>query len=276
MKNNTCCNEKEDLKDLETLNPQKDLKCCGCYDKSTINDKSMIRNPKTPKKEINIETIKNIEKKAKELDIVNISYVKIPEEVLKANHNLNYSNAIVFTMAIGMDIINKKASDEAKKFNDKLYEKFGNATYLISDELRKEGFQTQIAHPKEDLIDLTKLGYDSGLGYTGKSGLLISPELGPRMKISAILTSIENLPFSSKNEHEWIKDYCKLCSRCIRSCPQNALIEKENTLLKADLIKDNCIGCSQGCTYCIEACPFYEIGYDVVKAKYLKLESNLQ
>ena len=29
-----------------------------------------------------------------------------------------------------------------------------------------------------------------------------------------------------------------------------------------------CIGCSEGCTECIQACPFYKKGYDAVFEKY--------
>lgn len=267
MNNNSCCNNISLNRELGNSG------CCGVESEFKVTDKSRVDNPKNPKKEIDNAFLKNIEKEAKELDIINIGYVKIPKEIFTSDDTLNYSNAIVFTIPIGMDIINEEPGIEAQKLNDKLYKKFGDATYKISDELRINGFQTQVAHPKEELIDLTKLAQEAGMGYTGKSGLLISPELGSRLKVSAILTSIENLPFSNNNPYKWIERYCKLCSKCIRRCPNKALVEKENSF-RAYLIEEKCIGCSQGCTQCIESCPFYEIGYYEVKSKLDKLESK--
>ena len=65
------------------------------------------------------------------------------------------------------------------------------------------------------------------MGFIGKSGLLITPESGPRQKISAIFASIENLPVKEDNEHAWIPDYCEKCGKCIKACPEKALIETE-------------------------------------------------
>ena len=272
MPKNTCCSGiKEDLIEKEI----EEKAGCDCSD-FTLVDQSKIGNPKTPKKEINISLLKQLEEKSKKLSITSISYAKTPANVLEKNDDLKYSNAIVLTLPIGMDIIDEIPSDKAQELNNELYEKFGNSTYELSDYLRKEGFATQVAHPKEELTDLSSLGQEANLGYIGKNGLLITPELGPRVKISAILTTIENLPYSDKNSHEWIKNYCNRCSKCIKNCPQEALIENEDKLAKAKLIDEKCIGCSQGCTYCIESCPFFVNGYDWVKEKQVKLETKLK
>ena len=267
MSNNPgCCENSEKLTKKET-------NCCGGF---KVSDQSKIGNPKNPKIEISNSLLKQIEEKSKKLGIISIGYAKIPTSVLDSSNALKYFNSIVLTFPIGMDIIDEIPSEEAQKLNDKLYEKFGNITYDLSDYLRKEGFATQVAHPREALTDLSTLGQDAELGYIGKNGLLISPELGPRLKVSAILTTIENLPYSEKNSHEWIKNYCKRCGKCIKGCREDALIEKEDKLAKANLIYEKCVGCSHGCTYCIESCPFFENGYDWVKEKHVKLETKLK
>jgi epoxyqueuosine reductase QueG len=244
---------------------EKECSCCS-GNKFTEKTESTVNNPKNPKKLITEEDIDKINEKAGELGIINIGYAKLSNEIFLNDDNIKYQNAIVLTMPIGMDIINEKPGIESEKMNDRLYNKFGKVTYLISDELRKLGYETQVGHPREELTDFSALAQDAGLGYIGKSGLLITPELASRVKIAAILTSIENLPIKDENEHEWIRNYCKRCSKCIKSCPELALVEKENKQDKAHLIKERCIGCSDGCTYCIEGCPFYQKGYDWVKS----------
>ena len=265
MSNNSCCSGT--LKDLI-----KEEGGCGCSTLDAI-DMSKLKNPKNPKKEINDSSLKLLEEICEKLGIVSVGYTKCP---VNTNNKLKYSNAIVLTYPIAMDIINEIPSEYAQELNNELYEFLGIITYVVSDYLRKEGFATEVINPFGDLADLSKLGQDANLGYIGKNGLLITPDLGPRVKISAILTTIENLPFLDKNPHEWIRNYCTRCSKCIKSCPEEALIEKSDKLAKADIIDEKCIGCSKGCTYCIEFCPFFENGYSYIEEKQMKLESKLK
>lgn len=54
---------------------------------------------------------------------------------------------------ISKSIHDEGAGDKAQAFNNELYESFGNITYEISDYLRSNGFETMVAHPKEETID---------------------------------------------------------------------------------------------------------------------------
>ena len=116
-------------------------------------------------------------------------------------------------------------------------------------------------------MKFSQLGQKAGLGWIGQSGLLITPELGPRQKISAIFVSIANLPIKENNEHSWITDYCEKCGKCIKACPEKALIEKEVCCggKETEFVQKLCIGCSEGCTYCIEGCPFDQKEYTHIK-----------
>ncbi|NYB51339.1 MAG: 4Fe-4S binding protein [Methanobacteriaceae archaeon] len=115
------------------------------------------------------------------------------------------------------------------------------------------------------------------MGWIGQSGLLITPTSGPRQKISAIFTSIENLPVKKDNEHSWIAEYCKRCGKCIKACPENALIETETCCggKETMFLEERCIGCSQGCTYCIEDCPFDEKEYTDIKNRFDRMNTKL-
>ena len=70
------------------------------------------------------------------------------------------------------------------------------------------------------------LAEKAGLGTIGTHGLLISPNVGPRQRIAAVYTSIENLPEINTNEHLWIKDFCTKCKRCVKACPTKAIFAK--------------------------------------------------
>lgn len=61
----------------------------------------------------------------------------------------------------------------------------------------------------------------AGLGWTGKNTCLIHPKLGSFGFLAAILTSLEIDPKDKRAE--LIPDRCGSCTRCIESCPTDAL-----------------------------------------------------
>lgn len=250
---------------------------CGC---GTIEypDTSTVNNPTHPKVIADDDFFKEFENYAHSLGFKSIGYTLLAPDLLIKDKFMQYTNTIVLTIEMDKEILETSPGEEAQRLNDLAYEKTGDLTYKLSDYLRKKGYATEIAHPYEGTVRFSALGQKAGLGFIGNSGLLMTPELGPQLKISAVTVSIANLPVKNDNEHKWVPDYCEKCGKCIKACPHEALIEKETCCgdKEIELIKKNCIGCSQGCTYCIEACPFYQEGYGHVKNKLDKMNAKLR
>ena len=61
----------------------------------------------------------------------------------------------------------------------------------------------------------------------------------------------------------------------IHSIKYNIWIESVR-LLKINSIKEISIGCNQGCTSCIEKCPFDQRGYTHIKNRFDKMDSMLK
>ena len=249
--------------------------CCGAVE---LPDLSRVENPDKPKFIADDDFIQEFENYAHSLDISSVGYAQMTPNLMIKDKFIQYPFTIVLTMEMGMDIIETAPGADAQDLNNTAYVKTFILTTKLSDYLRKNGYATEVAHPEGGIVNFSALGQKASLGYIGKSGLLITPELGPRLKVSAIFVSIANLPVKESNEHTWIPEYCDKCSKCVKACPHEALIEKETCCggKEIELIKKNCIGCSQGCTYCIESCPFYQKGYGHVKNKFDKMNSKLK
>lgn len=252
-----------------------EVPCCGATE---YPDQSLVSNPDEPQFIVGDDFLEEFENYARSIGINSIGYAQITPDLLIRDKFIQYPNTVVLNMEMNQEIIETEPGTEAKKLNDAAYAKLAGLTYKLSDYLREHGFATEVAHPYSGIVNFSALGQKAGLGYIGQSGLLISPELGPRQKISAIFVSITNLPQSSATLHSWIPDYCDKCGKCVKACPEKALREHETCCgtKEIELIQKNCIGCSQGCTYCIEDCPFTDKGYDHVKIKFNKMTAKLQ
>ena len=251
---------------------------CSCGLDKEYPDKSMIKNPDKPKFLAEADFIKELENYVQSLGIKAVGYAQITPDLLIKDRFIQYPNVIVLTMEMAKEIIEATPGPEAQKLNDAAYEKLGNISYKISDYLRGNGYSTEVAHPYDSIVKFSKLGQKAGLGWIGQSGLLITPELGPRQKISAIFVSIANLPIEEENKHSWLVEYCKKCGKCIKACPEKALIEKDVCCgeKETEFIQKLCIGCSKGCTYCIEECPFELREYKNIKDRFDRMNAKLR
>lgn len=241
-------------------------------------DLSQIHNPTQPKYIANTNFIQEFENYARSLGIKNLGYTQVTPELLIGDKFIQFTPSVVLIMEMSKEIMETPPSKEAQKLNDLAYEKMTKITYKLSDYLRKNGFATQVIPPLSGIVNFSALAQKAGLGYRGKNGLLITPELGSRIKISTILVSIANLPLKDDNEYKWIPDYCQRCVTCIKNCPEKAILEKNASggNKEIEFIAEKCIGCSQGCTFCIEECPFVKKSYRQIKNKFDKINTKLK
>ncbi len=101
----------------------------------------------------------------------------------------------------------------------------------------------------------------SGLGFVGKSGLLLSPEYGPRIRLATVLT---DMPLESGGGI--IENGCGKCRACVDACPAGAisgelyyggnepLIDVEKCSAHMKTYKD--VGRGAVCGICMAVCPY--------------------
>lgn len=103
----------------------------------------------------------------------------------------------------------------------------------------------------------------SGLGYVGKSGLFISSENGPRVRLGTILT---DYPFDTQNASP--VSQCGDCNICVLSCPATAILGQHWSVsgTREDILdahacskymkdKFQKIGRGSVCGICMRVCP---------------------
>lgn len=106
----------------------------------------------------------------------------------------------------------------------------------------------------------------AGIGWQGKSLLVIHPKFGPRIRLVSVLTNADVLPDKP------LKNLCARCSKCAKACPAGA-IKDVNTSFHYEnrdqaLYFSRCVDKVVGefsklphleapiCGICIRACPY--------------------
>ena len=231
--------------------------------------KSLKNNPENPKVEAKTDFIKRFENYAESIGIDNIGYIKVPSRLIFKDKSILFDNAIILTMEMDKDAVDLAPSSETQEMSNTTYDELGKKTNKLAEFLRENGFGAHASHPAGGVVMYPNLAQNAGLGYKGMHGMLITPEFGPRQRLSTIFTSIQNLPVNNDNEHSWIPDFCAKCGKCIKNCPGNAIIQEkspESGKARTKIIKDLC----SGCTICMRECSFNRRQYTQIKDKFEK------
>ena len=104
---------------------------------------------------------------------------------------------------------------------------------------------------------------DAGLGEIGRMGLLITPELGPRVRLAVVTT---DLPLIADERYydESVLDFCSRCKKCADNCPAKAIPFAERSLIEGaerwQINSEACFTywCTAGtdCGRCMRVCPY--------------------
>jgi ferredoxin len=231
--------------------------------------KSLKNNPENPKIQAENVFIEKLENYAKSIGMDNVGYVKVPSNLIFKDKAILFDNAIILIMEMDKGAIDAAPSPQTQEMGIVTYDELGKKTNELAEFLRENGFAAHASHPAGGFVIYPHLAQQADLGYMGRHGMLITPEFGPRQRISVIFTSIQNLPINDFKEHSWIPNFCSKCGRCVKKCPGKAIIEEslENGEIRTKIIKDLC----HGCTICMRECSFNKREYLQIKDKLEKI-----
>ncbi len=134
--------------------------------------------------------------------------------------------------------------------------------YKISRMLEQKGYKAFHQLASEGGVDNRELvGFfsikhaaeEAGLGSVGRNSLLLTPEFGPRVRLTAIITDAE-----IESDQPLEKDFCKNCDNiCIEVCPADALEEpSRDSAYEIDKFACcNSLGSRVDCRGCLTECP---------------------
>ena len=102
------------------------------------------------------------------------------------------------------------------------------AALLLSSRIQELGFEALPIAASQTIdwenqkahVSHRKVGYLAGLGWIGRSNLLVHPDFGSRFRLVTVLT---DMPLVTGRP---LRGGCEKCMKCLKTCPAQAIKEK--------------------------------------------------
>jgi ferredoxin len=171
--------------------------------------------------------------------------------------------AIAFTVEMDKDMVASAPSGSIVMESAQQYLESGKIAIQLAKFIRNIGYEARAHIDGNYEVVCPLVARDAGLGEIGRMGLLMTPKLGPRVRIAVVTT---NLPVETDlaiYDYSMI-DFCLECKKCADACPGQAIsfndMEEIDGVKRWQINQEACfsIWCTFGtdCGRCISVCPF--------------------
>ncbi|MBD3387126.1 4Fe-4S dicluster domain-containing protein [candidate division KSB1 bacterium] len=176
---------------------------------------------------------------------------------------LDHQYAIALVVEMDYDMMRQAPQPQAMMESSNQYLKSGAIAIQIAQFIRSIGYAATAHIDARYQVVCSLVARDAGLGEIGRMGLLMTPDLGPRVRIAVVTTNLPLVTDSVKQERSMI-DFCRHCNKCARLCPSNAIpfddMKEIDGVLRWQINSEACytFWCSIGtdCGRCVAVCPF--------------------
>ena len=176
---------------------------------------------------------------------------------------LDHKFAIAFTVEMDKTMLEFAPNGPTVMESAQQYLEAGTIAVQIAEFIHKLGYEAQAHIDGNYSVVCPLVAWDAGLGEIGRMGLLMTPQLGPRVRIGVITTNLPLITDSRKYDNSII-EFCEICKKCADACPPKAIPFEGRKL--ADGInrwKINAEACytywctiGTDCGRCMSVCPY--------------------
>ncbi len=171
--------------------------------------------------------------------------------------------AIAFTLEMNKFMTDTAPDAPTVTESARQYSEAGKIAVQIAAFIRNTGYSAKAHIDGNYEVVCPLVAKDAGLGEIGRMGLLMTPELGPRVRIAVVTTSLELIPDKPFNESSVI-DFCIQCKKCALTCPSQAISftdrEKINGIVRWQINQEACFTfwtkSGTDCSKCLQVCPY--------------------
>lgn len=172
-------------------------------------------------------------------------------------------HAIAITVEMDHDMMKSAPAGTTVMESSEQYLRSGILASKLSTYIKSLGYNAKAHIDGMYEVICPLVAADAGLGVIGRMGLLMTPKLGPRVRIAVITTDLP-LEYPEASHDLSMLDFCSRCRKCASVCPADAIPDdglKEISGSKRWRI--NSEGCylfwtisGTDCGRCVICCPY--------------------
>jgi ferredoxin len=171
--------------------------------------------------------------------------------------------AIAFTVEMAHDMVGTGPYPPTSMETCKQYVESARVAIQLASTIRNLGYPARAHIDRNYRVIAPLVARDAGLGEIGRMTILMTPKLGPRVRIGVVTTNIELIP-SIRKPNPSLIDFCNICEKCAHACPSSSIPfgpqEEVDGVVRWRLNPDSCFRywniAGTDCSRCMMVCPF--------------------
>jgi reductive dehalogenase len=175
----------------------------------------------------------------------------------------DHKHAIAFTVEMDYRMTRQGPKPGTVMETARKYLRAAEIAVQIAEFIRRLGYSARAHISSHYEVICPLVARDAGLGEIGRMGLLMTPRLGPRVRLSVVTTELP-LVADPRSFDSTVIEFCEICRKCAVVCPSQSiprgLRNEENSVLRWKINAESCYTywCKAGtdCSRCMAVCPY--------------------
>ncbi len=188
---------------------------------------------------------------------------------------LEHDNAIAFTVEMDKGMLDTGPGGPTIMESAQKYVDSGTIAAQLAEFFRRLGYGARAHIDGNYRVICPLVARDAGLGEIGRMGLLITPKLGPCVRLAVVTTDMP-LDIDPRSADDSVLDFCERCHKCATCCPPWAIPfggrEDVEGVSRWQINQELCYiywtHTGTDCGRCIAVCPYSRSGrrmHDLVR-----------
>jgi ferredoxin len=177
---------------------------------------------------------------------------------------LDHRYAIAFTVEMDHTLVSTAPTGPVSVESAHQYVEAGKISVQLAQTIRTLGYPARAHMDANYRVICPPVARDAGLGEIGRISLLMTPALGPRVRLGVVTTDLP-LQLDPPNRDPSVIDFCSICQKCAANCPSKSIpfgdrTEEEDGVLRWKMNDETCFAywnqIGTDCAICMSVCPF--------------------
>ncbi len=139
-----------------------------------------------------------------------------------ATVTLDHRYAIAFTVEMDYAMVGAAPAAPEVMETARQYSEAAQIAVQLAALIRGLGYPARAHIDGNYRVIAPLVARDAGLGEIGRMGLVMTPDLGPRVRLGVVTTDLPLTP-DVRGDDTSVLDFCRICRKCAENCPSRSI-----------------------------------------------------